>query len=68
MAARKLTKKSLLLVFIFLILISGVMGILREVFLKVYEEQYHFWISMLMGIIAVATMMFFARYLARKNG
>jgi predicted membrane channel-forming protein YqfA (hemolysin III family) len=52
----KLTKKSLLLIFIYLIIISAVLGILRTVFLKEYEEQYHFWISVLMGAFAVAAL------------
>jgi RsiW-degrading membrane proteinase PrsW (M82 family) len=57
MTTMKLTKKSLLLVFIYLIVISGVLGILREIFLKEYEKQYHFWISVSMAAFGVATMM-----------
>ena len=68
MTTMKLTKKSLLLVFIYLIVISGILGILREVFLKEYEERYHFWISVAMAAFGVATTLIFARYLTRKNG
>ena len=38
----KMNTKQLLVVLVFLILVSAVMGILREVFLKEYEEHYHF--------------------------
>lgn len=43
------TKKLVLLLFIYLIVISVVLGTLREDFLKEYEKQYHFWISALIG-------------------
>ena len=61
------TKKTLLLLFIFVIITSGVMGIFREVFLKEYEELYHFWISVTMGAISGAAVIYFLLYLGRKK-
>jgi cobalamin synthase len=55
----KINTKQLLAVLVFLILFSAAMGILRQVFLKEYEEQYHFWISVLIGVFTGAAMMVF---------
>jgi uncharacterized membrane protein HdeD (DUF308 family) len=63
----KLNVKQVWMVLGFLILVAGAMGILREVFFKNYEKQYHFWMSVLMGVLGVAVTTIFARYLARKK-
>lgn len=44
-------KKDVIVGVLLVIVISGVLGVLREVFLKAYEEKYHFWISVLFGCI-----------------
>jgi uncharacterized membrane protein HdeD (DUF308 family) len=68
MAAIKLTKKLLLLFFMCLIIISGVLGILRDVFLKEYEEQYHFWISVLMGVFTGGLTVILIRFFSNSLG
>jgi cobalamin synthase len=66
----KINTKQLLAVLVCLILFSAAMGILRQVFLKEYEEQYHFWISVLIGVFIGAAMMVFivlSRQFFNKN-
>jgi uncharacterized membrane protein YjjP (DUF1212 family) len=60
------TKKLVLLLFIYVVAVSGVLAILCEVFLKEYEKQYHFWISALIGVFIGGAMMVFV-VLARKK-
>jgi uncharacterized membrane protein HdeD (DUF308 family) len=55
----KMKTKQLLVILVFVILFSGVIGILREIFLKEYEEQYHFWMSVLIGVFTVVAAMVF---------
>ena len=45
------TKKLALVLLAYIITISGVLGVLREVFLKEYEASYHFWLSVFSGVI-----------------
>ena len=61
------TKKFVLLLFVCVVIISGVLGILRNLFLIEYEEQYHFWISITQGVIQGAATVSFAYYLGRKT-
>ena len=62
------TKKLVFLLFIYLIVISGILGILREVFLKEYEERYHFWISVLIGFFTGGVMVILVRILSGSLG
>ena len=59
--------KKLVFFLVGILVVSGVLGILREVFLKSYEENHSFLLSMLGGSVTAILVMVPMKWLFGKN-